>query len=149
MASRKLLDGKDFVGVWRDGGIRAAKVGKVCHGGTIHAGVETDTLTQTSSSTYTPNVGLLIVLGGFLRGCTIKAYFYGIRFLIHILGMGRKKQLFIFLCRCKDEEPHKVNSPLSGTAVLEVYAKCSLIKVACQVFNRMPERSAVMWSLIR
>ncbi|XP_010246056.2 PREDICTED: pentatricopeptide repeat-containing protein At5g04780 [Nelumbo nucifera] len=33
-----------------------------------------------------------------------------------------------------------------GTAVLDVYAKCKLIKDACNVFDGMPERSAVTWS---
>lgn len=33
-----------------------------------------------------------------------------------------------------------------GTALLDVYAKCSLLEDAIQVFEYMPERSAVTWS---
>lgn len=33
-----------------------------------------------------------------------------------------------------------------GTAILDVYAKCNMIKDACWVFEKMPERTLVTWS---
>ncbi|KAI3912768.1 hypothetical protein MKX01_032904 [Papaver californicum] len=35
-----------------------------------------------------------------------------------------------------------------GTALLDVYAKCSMIKDALKVFHCMPDKSAVTWSSI-
>uniref|UniRef100_A0A0D9XX24 DYW domain-containing protein n=1 Tax=Leersia perrieri TaxID=77586 RepID=A0A0D9XX24_9ORYZ len=33
-----------------------------------------------------------------------------------------------------------------GTAILDVYAKCNMIKDACWVFEKMPEKTSVTWS---
>ncbi|XP_031286785.1 pentatricopeptide repeat-containing protein At5g04780, mitochondrial [Pistacia vera] len=55
----------------------------------------------------------------------------------------------VFECRqlhCFAVKAAMVSNVFVGTALLDVYAKCGLIKDASRVFELMPERSAVTWS---
>lgn len=56
-------------------------------------------------------------------------------------AVGESKQLHAFVLKTALDSNVYV-----GTALLDVYAKCSSIHDACRVFDMMPERSAVTWS---
>ncbi|KAL5205795.1 hypothetical protein ABZP36_034004 [Zizania latifolia] len=38
------------------------------------------------------------------------------------------------------------SSSIVGTAVLDVYAECNMIKYACWIFEKIPEKTSVTWS---
>ncbi|XP_058087254.1 pentatricopeptide repeat-containing protein At5g04780, mitochondrial-like [Magnolia sinica] len=57
------------------------------------------------------------------------------------LAIGESKQLHAFALKTAFG-----SNVFVGTAVLDVYAKCNLIKDACKVFDGMQEKTAVTWS---
>ncbi|PKA47537.1 Pentatricopeptide repeat-containing protein [Apostasia shenzhenica] len=68
-------------------------------------------------------------LSSVLCACAAKAAIFESRQL-HVLALKTAVDLNVFV----------------GTALLDVYCKCHLIKDAVEVFDKMPERSSVTWS---
>ncbi|KAF8395426.1 hypothetical protein HHK36_019372 [Tetracentron sinense] len=159
---------------------RAAKEGKVCHGRTIQAGLQTDTLTSNILINMYSKCGLVdFARWVFDRMPERSLVSWNTMISSHTRHGEEEEALDLFmqmqregitppsefalssiLCACAAKSAvfecqqlhafalknEMVSNVFVGTAVLDVYAKCYLIKDACRIFDRMPDRSAVTWS---